>query len=812
MINMASAKAFRWTSLLALAVLLVVPALAVGQTLVQQNSNTFDPNNPNLGAVSVSFPNPETATNLTVVVVGWSDTSSTVASVTDDGGNSYQLAAGTNASSCCSQAIYFAKNIKVAQTITVNFNQVASAPDVRIREYSGLDTTQPLDTSAGVPGSSGTPGFTADSGLATTTNATDLIVGAGTISSYFTGGGTGFGNVLVTPHFSDVIEDRNVSTAGPHNATAAVGGAGNWAMQMAAFSTVPITSSLPTVAAVTPNSGADVGAEAVAITGTNIEPGAVVFFDGESAVNCTWKSTTEIDCLTPSHSVASNITVAVQNVDGQSGSLTSAFSYTKSTPVVNGVTPGQGATNGGNQVTISGSSFFGPASVSIAGLPASNVTVVNSTTITASAPAHAVGAVDVTVTNGDGGVSAPLAAGYTYVLGTGPVNFIQAGGTGASTGTHSTATVIMPNPQTVGDWMVVVVGWGDTTSDVASVTDDGNNTYTRALATFQNAAGNISQTIYYGKVAASGTTLTVTFNLAAGAPDVRVMEYRGLDPTHPLDTSTSAAASTKSTVNGIVATGGAVSTTFTNNVIVAGAMVGQTVVGTGNNFVATAITKDGNGAAHRFNPSAISGAFATFNIKPSAPWIVQEVTFHASASAPQPNFTLGASPSSASVAAGSSATYSISATGQDNFSSAVSLSCSGPAGVGISCSVSPSSITPGGAPATLTVTTTGPTAALYAPQRNKMLPLYAIWLPLPGMALAGIGYASRKRKLAIGMTLFLVLGLTLLLAGCGGGGSSSGGGGGGGGGGGTTAGTYTITVTGASGSLNHSTQVTLTVQ
>jgi hypothetical protein len=65
--------------------------------------------------------------------------------------------------------------------------------------------------------------------------------------------------------------------------------------------------------------------------------------------------------------------------------------------------------------------------------------------------------------------------------------------------------------------------------------------------------------------------------------------------------------------------------------------------------------------------------------------------------------------------------------------------------------------------------------------------------------------------------LGVLLSLAFLAGGlisCGGGGSSNSGGGGGGGGGiaGTTAGTYTITVTGTSGSITETFIVNLTVQ
>jgi hypothetical protein len=74
---------------------------------------------------------------------------------------------------------------------------------------------------------------------------------------------------------------------------------------------------------------------------------------------------------------------------------------------------------------------------------------------------------------------------------------------------------------------------------------------------------------------------------------------------------------------------------------------------------------------------------------------------------------------------------------------------------------------------------------------------YALWLPVPGLALIGMGFGSRssRRKNLMGLLLLCtVLAGLIVLPACG---SSSGGGGGGGGGnGGTPAGTYTVTISG----------------
>jgi virginiamycin B lyase len=69
-------------------------------------------------------------------------------------------------------------------------------------------------------------------------------------------------------------------------------------------------------------------------------------------------------------------------------------------PTVTGVSPNVGSTAGGTSVTINGTSFTPGTTVSFGAIPATNVNVVSSTQLQATAPAQSAGTVHVTVTRG----------------------------------------------------------------------------------------------------------------------------------------------------------------------------------------------------------------------------------------------------------------------------------------------------------------------------------------------------------------------------------------------------------------------------
>jgi hypothetical protein len=186
--------------------------------------------------VAVTYPLAQISRNLNIVAVGWNDTTSTVSSVTDSRGNSYVLAVGPTSGTGLRQSIYYAKNIVAGtNTVTVAFNQAAVFVDVRVLEYSGLDTSTPFDKAAGAAGSSNS----ASSGAVTPTVANELIFGAGMTAGRFTAAGTGYGSRIITTPDGDIAEDQVQTAIASISATAPLSTNTSWVMQIATFRAAP---------------------------------------------------------------------------------------------------------------------------------------------------------------------------------------------------------------------------------------------------------------------------------------------------------------------------------------------------------------------------------------------------------------------------------------------------------------------------------------------------------------------------------------------------------------------------------------------
>lgn len=182
--------------------------------------------------------------------------------------------------------------------------------------------------------------------------------------------------------------------------------------------------------------------------------------------------------------------------------------------------------------------------------------------------------------------------------------------------------------------------------------------------------------------------------------------------------------------------------------------------------------------ASGYSTSAVASATYTINITSNA------------------DFSISASPTSLTVASGTNGTTTISVAPQNGFNSSVTFACSGlPAGT--TCTFAPPNVTPLGNPAstTLTISKTSTTAFQQAPGPFIPGSLFAA-------AFCFIGWKKRRR---LQMLVLLIVGAAGVLAinGCGGATFNSNS---------NTGTTSTVTVTATSGSLQHSTTISVTVK
>ena len=173
------------------------------------------------------------------------------------------------------------------------------------------------------------------------------------------------------------------------------------------------------------------------------------------------------------------------------------------------------------------------------------------------------------------------------------------------------------------DQQLAAIGWNSAAGTISSVTDTAGNVYTLA-APLTRGGGNLSQAIYYAKnivAAPAGNAVKVIFSGAMVYVDVRVTEYSGLDPTNPLDVTSSSSGSNNS------ATSGPVTTTAANTLLFGAGMTWGYYGNATNGFTTRVLTQPNFDIAADRVVNAVGTYATTAPLTGGGTWLMQLVAF-----------------------------------------------------------------------------------------------------------------------------------------------------------------------------------------
>ena len=205
------------------------------------------------------------------------------------------------------------------------------------------------------------------------------------------------------------------------------------------------------------------------------------------------------------------------------------------------VSPNTGPIAGGTSVTITGTNFTGATAVSFGGTAAAGFSVVSATSITATSPAHAAGAVDVTVTTPSGTSATSASDTFTYaaaptVAGVSPNTGPAAGGTSVTiTGTNFTGATAVSFGGTAAASFAVVSATSITATSPAhaagavdvTVTTPNGTSATSASDTFTYAvADTVPPTVPTNLTATAISSTQINLTWTASTDNVGVTGYQ----------------------------------------------------------------------------------------------------------------------------------------------------------------------------------------------------------------------------------------------------------------------------------------------
>ncbi|MGB0591451.1 MAG: IPT/TIG domain-containing protein [Myxococcota bacterium] len=175
-----------------------------------------------------------------------------------------------------------------------------------------------------------------------------------------------------------------------------------------------VPTSSPELVLIIPATGSELGGSTVSLQGSGFEEGVTVTF-GDADAELISFSPSELFVITPPHPLGST-DVTVTHIDGASSTYPGGFTYVTagSAPEVTSVTPANGPSSGGTQVTVQGANFAVGAVVRFGTATASETIVApDGASLSTTSPEAPLGVVPLTVVNPDG-QEATLSDAFTY--------------------------------------------------------------------------------------------------------------------------------------------------------------------------------------------------------------------------------------------------------------------------------------------------------------------------------------------------------------------------------------------------------------
>ena len=193
-----------------------------------------------------------------------------------------------------------------------------------------------------------------------------------------------------------------------------------------AFQYIQPVGNAPVLSSVSPAAGSSDGGESVTLTGTDFSATPRVFF-GAVEGTVLVATSTSITVRTPTQSRDGAVDVRVVNPDGQTGSLTAAFTLTFAAPAINIVTPNVGVDSGGTPVIVAGGGFRAGVTARFvrtgqAAVPALAVSRLSATSLLVTTPVLTAGPATLVVRNVDG---QEASAAFSFVTPSGPAPTIS---------------------------------------------------------------------------------------------------------------------------------------------------------------------------------------------------------------------------------------------------------------------------------------------------------------------------------------------------------------------------------------------------